>query len=745
MSVSTPSPGLASTRLLLDALAGVTGLTVALAEQGPIPAVLVPASLVAAFLIDRPDRGGLPAAGAAALGLAGFGAAAWEAFGESEEARLLAGTHLLCYLLVPLLLQSKRPVDLGRMLILCILLTAMGSLLTNSIWLALGLGACLILSVWAMVALQWLKMSADAQQGTAEASPTRSLLGPSAYLAGVAAVAGAFLFAVVPRVWTGQLTMFNNFPLPGTEAEVGYSEKVKLGDIGTAMENDEVVLTVESALMPAGVPVRYDQSVGSAAPLLRGATMGRYEDGTWEKSASRATFYLRAGRSGAFRQDGFVRHTFRLEPVGTAVLFTPGDFAGVIGSRADGRQTDVLFEPVRFGVERPDNVPLTETFRYDVYCRDGEASPNPRVIPGAQVQRMLFNAVAAAKMIDQGLAATLDAYIRSEIPEYVALAADTTPSEKAAVIDTHLNGSGLFTYSLEKTVEDPSIDPVVDFLINRRSGHCEYYASAMTLLLRSQGVAARVVNGFKGGDWNEGRQRYEVRQLHAHAWVEVLEPSVGRWLAFDPTPAARDDQVAANSQSVRTRIGVWDSVRSLWYDGIFMTRGKQRQAIYEPIGRAFAATWQTLRDYPDVFRAYWTGGRTADGREATLLQLLAPLAVLAGVAALVFGLVRVVRRRRRVSNADEARKRRGDSSATRVAWFDAFLKTAERVSGRGRRAGDTPREYVENLRPDAERAASLGERLTPAFYAVRFGERPVSADEERRFAADVAALDQDAV
>ena len=70
---------------------------------------------------------------------------------------------------------------------------------------------------------------------------------------------------------------------------------------------------------------------------------------------------------------------------------------------------------------------------------------------------------------------------------------------------------------------DPSLDPVEDFLVNRKRGHCEYFASALALLLRSIDIPARMVNGFKGGDWNELAQSMNVRQKHAHSWVPSLE------------------------------------------------------------------------------------------------------------------------------------------------------------------------------------------------------------------------------
>ena len=65
------------------------------------------------------------------------------------------------------------------------------------------------------------------------------------------------------------------------------------------------------------------------------------------------------------------------------------------------------------------------------------------------------------------------------------------------------------------------LDPVEDFLVNRKSGHCEYFASALALLLRSVDIRSRIVNGFKGGDWNDLTETLNVRQKHAHSWVEA--------------------------------------------------------------------------------------------------------------------------------------------------------------------------------------------------------------------------------
>ncbi|MEJ7709740.1 MAG: transglutaminase-like domain-containing protein [Pyrinomonadaceae bacterium] len=67
-----------------------------------------------------------------------------------------------------------------------------------------------------------------------------------------------------------------------------------------------------------------------------------------------------------------------------------------------------------------------------------------------------------------------------------------------------------------------AMTPVADFTFNVKAGHCEYFATAMALLLRTRGTAARVVNGFQMGEYNDAADAYTVRQLNAHSWVEVL-------------------------------------------------------------------------------------------------------------------------------------------------------------------------------------------------------------------------------
>jgi len=108
------------------------------------------------------------------------------------------------------------------------------------------------------------------------------------------------------------------------------------------------------------------------------------------------------------------------------------------------------------------------------------------------------------------------------------------PLEQARRIEAFLAREYGYTLDL---VGRQSDHPVEDFLFRWRRGHCEYFASSMVLLLRSQGVPARLVAGFLGGEYSPFEGYYVVRQSDAHAWVEAYLPGDG-WQIFDPTPAA---------------------------------------------------------------------------------------------------------------------------------------------------------------------------------------------------------------
>ncbi len=107
-----------------------------------------------------------------------------------------------------------------------------------------------------------------------------------------------------------------------------------------------------------------------------------------------------------------------------------------------------------------------------------------------------------------------------------------TPFETAQAVDAWLKTNK--EYSLNAT-HDRDNDVADEFVFEMDAGYCQYFATAMTAMLRTQGIPARYVTGYGGGE-RVGDDEYLVRGKHAHGWVEVYIADVG-WVTFDPTPA----------------------------------------------------------------------------------------------------------------------------------------------------------------------------------------------------------------
>jgi len=156
----------------------------------------------------------------------------------------------------------------------------------------------------------------------------------------------------------------------------------------------------------------------------------------------------------------------------------------------------------------------------------------------------------------------------------------------ASLLEGHLAHSASYTYDMASSRADLSLDPTVDFLANVRRGSCERYASGLALMLRSVGIPARIVKGYRGWDLEGGQ--YVVRQRHAHAWVEALVPADDpgplrmEWLVLDPTPSLEEP---AGSAIARW----WEQSRrggqSFWQEMVLGYGSRRQSALWEDLGR----------------------------------------------------------------------------------------------------------------------------------------------------------------
>ncbi|MBI5280358.1 MAG: DUF3488 domain-containing protein [Candidatus Solibacter usitatus] len=177
-------------------------------------------------------------------------------------------------------------------------------------------------------------------------------------------------------------------------------------------------------------------------------------------------------------------------------------------------------------------------------------------------------------------------------PRVIALArritaAARTDGDRARAVEEFLRTQYRYSLTpLEREVDDP----LAYFLFDSRQGHCEYFASAMAVLLRAVWVPARVATGFQGGSYNALSGWTVVRASDAHSWVEAWIPGRG-WASFDPTPPD-PSQTGAGAWS---RLALWtDAVEMFWQEwvlGYDLDRQLTLAFRMEQSSRSFKLGW----------------------------------------------------------------------------------------------------------------------------------------------------------
>jgi transglutaminase-like putative cysteine protease len=298
----------------------------------------------------------------------------------------------------------------------------------------------------------------------------------------------------------------------------------------------------------------------------------------------------------------------------------------------------------------------------------------------------------------------------------------------ARALEIHLAASGVYKYSLTLDRSNPYMDPTLDFLFNMKTGHCNRFASALGLMLRSLEIPCQLVSGFRGAD-PRGDGHYEVRQCYAHTWVEVLvtrrEPDPAHkmhlgdetyhWLTLDPTPAQAGDEAR---QANTNLFGMDINVRKMYRDLIFNFTAENRDEFFINLGKAGKSI---VMAFGNAVTA-----RTPDGLR---LRTITALVVALVITGMLFA-SRWLRRRLRRWGLWRA----GPFPGT--GFYQRLLTVLGR-HGLRPAASQTPREFADTValsltgRNDGAMLADVVRRAADLFYRVRFGGRPLSGDETR--------------
>ena len=278
--------------------------------------------------------------------------------------------------------------------------------------------------------------------------------------------------------------------------------------------------------------------------------------------------------------------------------------------------------------------------------------------------------------------------------------------DEAKAIEAHLQEA--YGYSLQ--MKAGGTDPLADFLFNVKAGHCEYFSTAMAVMLRTRGIAARVVNGFLPGEYNDAAAAYTVRQSDAHSWVEVYFPDTQSWVTFDPTPPG--GRAETITSGIAARLGKYaEALELIWFQYVV---GYDRQEQ-----RSLATAFHNqLFVYRNLLEELITGVRTGASRHGQRIILM-------GLSVAVFLLVMFaairVRRfgwRRGLSFSKVEPK----PETSTIVFYERLLSLLAR-RGQQRNPDLTPLEFASRL--DFQPALAI----TRAYNRVRFGGQNLSAAE----------------
>lgn len=508
----------------------------------------------------------------------------------------------------------------------------------------------------------------------------RGFLGATAALSGVTVLCSAALFVVFPRLprsWNVQ-------GRPGAaEVMAGFGDQVSLGEHGTRISpNPEVAFRVE---FPGG-------TVPDPAELRwRGRSFDRFDGVSWSRGRAQA-YVAGSPRRYAERWGGPVR-SYRVYggPPGASVLFGLHPLLHVKPRSAVRTLRDASGDVRFFGSDAPS---------YDAVS--AAALPPERLLRAAPEESPAWEAQYLQLP-------RLSARVRRLADSLTA--GEPTRYDRARAVERWLRGEFRYTLELPRDAEEATLDA---FLFRRRAGHCEYFSTAMAVLLRAEGIPARNVTGFLGGEWNAFGRYLVVTGNDAHSWVEVWFPELG-WVPFDPTPPG--------SRALATEAeGGWSGPAFLWLDGLQHRWYKwvigydldKQVGVFRRVGRWFEGAGGG-RD------GAWGGGTRGGGPRLPVREAL-PWA--AGAAVLAWLLLRGGRLRRRSLAAE---------SRAYLALRRAYARAGYAEEGAG-----GPLDFAEDLRARGAPGAEDAARLVDLYLRARFGGENVGEDGRAEMAGALA-------
>ncbi len=504
----------------------------------------------------------------------------------------------------------------------------------------------------------------------------------------------ALLFVFFPRVGLSLLLLNQG----RSERMIGFSDRVDLGKVGRLRADSTIALRVFPADLPDEPPPRI--------PLyLRGAAFDSYDGMSWRRDKTQVAAQMDGNRvpiEPTLEQLGPELMVIDLQPIKPPVIFLPNGAATLellstndklIGDHTEvtrGREGD--FEYSRFD-ERG--------LRYRIYGMPA----------GTQ-------SITAGALPDVGRYLALPPNLPDRVEQLArAWAGDATdPAVIAGRIEGHLRSE--YKYDLESP-SGAAANPLADFLFESKRGHCEFYSTAMAVMLRTLDIPSRNVTGFIGGTYNRFGNFYAVRQGEAHSWVEAHLPGVG-WHRFDPTPAAAATPITDTQGLVAFVRDLIEAAGERW----------NRHVIGYDLG-------QQMQLFSEVRRTLRGGGVNNGWAKDYGRPVLIGILVIGAVAVGVYWW-RQRRKTGHLGEQPESLERRDE----RIIKLYRQLEEAMRSHGITRGPATPPLAHARALRGAGHPIADEVYELTCWYLSVRFGRATIDDEGYAEFAKRVTSLKQ---
>jgi transglutaminase-like putative cysteine protease len=488
---------------------------------------------------------------------------------------------------------------------------------------------------------------------------------------------------------------------------VGFSNSVTLGDIGKLQQNNNVVMRVR---------VENNSQAKRARSLRwRGIALDYFDGHKWQKSTREISGVPRSER-GIFLFDtvesthDVTTQTFYVEPLDQPVLFAaPHAVAVQIATPFVYRDAENALYTRAHNSERISYTAYSDTAEPDATSLSADSlayTPNFE-----RYKRLPKN---------------LDLRIKTLAQQIITQAEANNRYDAAQAIEAYLRDPKNYRYTLD--LKAGGSDPLADFLFNIREGHCEYFATSMAVMLRTLGLATRIVNGFQMGEYNDAADVYTVRQRDAHSWVEVYFPATESWVTFDPTPAAGRPARESSGGLTGSINKYAEALEFVWMRYVVSYDRQQQRSLANSLRtnlNAYRGTLDARIQNLKKLALAWLPSLSGDAEDANVARSILFMRVLFPV---IFGIALIAfffARRKRYANLWHNWRLRGEKieDGNSAVSFYNRMTTALAAHGLQRATSETPLEFAT--------ATGMPEALTltRAYNHVRYGEQELPPTE----------------